>query len=102
MGGQEQVREDREQEDVAQGQEIPVDPRRQRSQEGARHQGLLRHQEGLGTLQEGQGPLQEVSAAASLPRAQLELRRHFRFDSWPCTVEELAGAPCTYLKQSAG
>merc|ERR1719265_1970715 len=49
----------------------------------------------------GLAPLQEVNTAASLPRAQLELRRHIRFDSWSCTVEELAGVTCTYLKQSA-
>merc|ERR1712027_236754 len=98
--GQEQVRQSREQEVVAQGQEVPVDRRLQCRQEGARRQGLLRHQEGLGSLQEGQGTLQEVNTAASLPRAQFEVAQAYPFP-WTCTVEELVCATCTYLKHSA-
>merc|ERR1711862_907113 len=96
----EQVRQDREQETVGPRQEEPVDRRRRSRQEGPRHQGLLRHQEGVALVRQGQGTLQEVNTAACLPGAQLELRRHIRFDSWSCTVEELAGVINMYLPQA--
>merc|ERR1712098_428664 len=63
---QEQVREGREQEDVAAGQEDvregdrQVDRSRAEGSEGAWHQGLRGHQEGLPSLQEGARVLHSV------------------------------------------
>merc|ERR1712098_549888 len=58
--GEEQARQDCEQEERSEGQEEPMDRSRGGGQEGPRHQGLLRHQEGFAPLQEGQGAPQEV------------------------------------------
>merc|ERR1712080_422303 len=65
--GEEQERQDREQEEVGQGQEEPLDRRREQGARGVEDQGLLRHQEGLGIVQEGEGALQEVSGKATIP-----------------------------------
>merc|ERR1711862_888693 len=58
---QEQERQDRLEEEIRRQQEEPMDRRSGSSKEGAQHQGLRRHQEGLSPLQQGQGSLQEVS-----------------------------------------
>merc|ERR1711904_133004 len=62
---EEQVRQDREQEEICHFQEKHLDDCCPEGKEGTETQGLRRNQEGLRTLQEGQGVLLKMLVTAS-------------------------------------